>query len=298
MVNAVQPLSRAKLRCREISEADIEAIADLLTRGFPRRERTYWLNGLKRLAVREVPAGCPRFGYMMESEGAAVGVTLQLYHCVEVGNGTRALRCNLSSWYVEPSFRSYASLLISVSQKRKDVTYTNISAVPHTWPILETQGFKPYCDGQFFAFPALNRADPAVKIEEIAGRDVREHLLPAEYALLAKHAGLGCLSLVCHAPDGDFPFVFAAFKIRAGRVRLPCMRLIYCRDIADFPRFAGSLGRFLLKRGTISVLFDSNGSMPGLWGFRTKMHGRRYYRGPNPPRLGDLAFSELVLFGP
>jgi hypothetical protein len=164
---------------------------------------------------------------------------------------------------------------------------------------LQAQGFKRYCNSQFFAFPALSRMDRTIEIEEITGNDImKEPALHAEHALLAKHAELGCLSLVCHAPDGDFAFVFVPFRIRAGRVRLPCVRLIYCRNIADFIRFAGPLGRFLLKRGALSVLFDSDGPIVGLRGVHCETRGRRYYKGPDAPRLGDLAYSELVLFGP
>jgi hypothetical protein len=45
-----------KIRCREISKADIESVAGLLTRGFVRRLREYWVH---RQAAREVPEGYP-----------------------------------------------------------------------------------------------------------------------------------------------------------------------------------------------------------------------------------------------
>ena len=49
-MNALKPM----IRCREISEADIEAVAELLTRGFPGRSRDYWIRGLRRQAARTV----------------------------------------------------------------------------------------------------------------------------------------------------------------------------------------------------------------------------------------------------
>jgi hypothetical protein len=36
-------IAAQKIRCREISEADIDAVADLLTRGFVGRSREYWM---------------------------------------------------------------------------------------------------------------------------------------------------------------------------------------------------------------------------------------------------------------
>src|ERR1700730_11005571 len=69
-VNAPQP----KIRCREIRESDIDAVADLLTRGFVGRARDYWMQGLRRQAAREVPSGYSRFGYMLDHDGTPVGV--------------------------------------------------------------------------------------------------------------------------------------------------------------------------------------------------------------------------------
>jgi hypothetical protein len=76
----------------------------------------------------------------------------------------------------------------------------------------------------------------------------------------------------------------------------PVYRLIYCRDIDDIRRFAGSLGRFLARRGGLLVRFDANGPMPGIVGWYSEERGRKYAKGPNPPRLGDLAFTEAALF--
>jgi hypothetical protein len=59
--------------------ADLDAIADLLTRGFAPRSRDYWIAGLRRQAVRDVPGGFPRFGYMLDNGRAPVGVLLLIY---------------------------------------------------------------------------------------------------------------------------------------------------------------------------------------------------------------------------
>jgi hypothetical protein len=98
------------IRCREIGRADLAAVADLLTRGFKYRSRDYWMDGLRRTSVREVPEGFPRFGYMLDHEGTPVGVLLLIYAARDAGGGT-CIRCNVSSWYVEPAFRNYAPML-------------------------------------------------------------------------------------------------------------------------------------------------------------------------------------------
>jgi hypothetical protein len=107
MVSSVPPL-----RCRLISEPDIAAVAALFARGFPNRNRRFWLRAFARLMRREPPPGLPKYGYLMESGGVPVGAILVICTTMRTAEGT-ATRCNLSSWYVEPKFRAYASLLVS-----------------------------------------------------------------------------------------------------------------------------------------------------------------------------------------
>ena len=288
-----------KLRCREITEADIDAVADLLTRGFFGRSRDYWVQGLRRQATRDVPAGYPRFGYMLDQDGLPVGVLLLLYS-VRADDAETAIYCNLSSWYVEPPFRNYAPLLTKIAQKNKEVTYINISPAHWTWPIIEAQGFSSYCSGLFFSFPLLSRAGRGMTIETVApDTSAIEGVSVSEVDLLTRHVQYGCLSLVCRTAAGEaVPFILSPVRIRRGWIAPPAMQMIYCRDIADYVRCAGAIGRLLLRHGRISVLLDANGSVPGLIGFYTNARGRKYFKGSHRPRLADLTDTELVLYGP
>src|SRR5215467_6667783 len=108
------------------------------------------------------------------------------------------------------------------------------------------------------------------------------------------HAGFGCLSVISHVAKRWSPFVF----ISHGRVVKGTMRLallIYCRSIDEFVANAGPLGRYLLRCGFPAVALDAMGPLPGLPGYFNR--GPRLYRGPHPPHLGDLAYTELVIFG-
>jgi hypothetical protein len=288
-----------KLRCREISEADLDAVADVLTHGFVGRSRHYWMQGLRRQAARRVPNGYPRFGYMLDNGGMPVGVLLLLYSS-RMNGGEAAIYCNLSSWYVDPAFRNYAPLLTKIAQKNKEVTYLNISPATWTWPIIEAQGFNSYCSGLFFSLPALSRVEPGLTVE-IISPDARaiEGLPDPEVELMASHARCGCLSLVCRTPGGDpFPFILIPMRIRRGWIAPPAMQLVYCRNIDEYVRCAGAIGRTLLRHGKLSVILDANGPVPGLTGFYSKARGRKYFKGPHRPRLADLTDTELVLYGP
>jgi hypothetical protein len=285
------------IRCREIATADLGAVADFLTHGFPGRSRNYWMDGLQRQSERQAPAGLPRFGYMLDHEGVPVGVLLLIYTASNHG-GEVSIRCNISSWYVEPAFRSYAPMLTKIAQRHEHVTYLNISPAHWTWRTIESQGFRTYCAGLFFSIPALSRPRSGLRIE-VVGRDAQATagLSEADAALLARHATYGCLSLVCRAADGRvFPFVLQPMRIR--RTPLPAMQMIYCRDVADYVACAGVIGRFLLRRGRVSLALDANGHVKGLAGFYREPLGRKYFKGPQRPRLADLSDTELVIYGP
>jgi hypothetical protein len=286
-----------KPRVREILESDLAAIADLLTRGFVHRSRDYWMRGLQRQGARSIPAGAARYGYLLENQGRPVGCLLTIYSSKTI-DGEAATFCNPSSWYVDPAFRNYAALFASMTQKRKDVTYFNVTPAVPTWPILEAQGFVAYCRGLYFSVPALVRSGPGIKIETVTPdtRDITG-LPGADLDRLKRHAEYGGLSLVCHTAQGALPFIFLPLRKRRGIIPLPGMQLGYCRNIDDYIHCAGAIGRYLLRRGKPVIIIDANGPVAGLPGIYTEARGRKYFKGPHRPRLGDLADTELAIYG-
>jgi hypothetical protein len=286
-----------KPRIREISERDIDATADLLTRGFVHRPREYWMGGLQRQTTRALPPDMPRYGYLLENEGVPVGCLLLIYS-TKIIDGETATCCNVSSWYVDSAFRNYASLFASMTQKRKDVVYINITPAHPTWPILEAQGFLPYCNGLYFSMPALSRSGRGMRIEAVASdTPAVMGLAAADLDMLKRHAGYGCLSLVCHTTEDALPFIFFSLRKRRGVIPLPALQLGYCRSIPDYVGCAGAIGRYLLWRGKPVVIVDANGPMAGLPGIYSEARGRKYFKGPHRPRLGDLADTEFAIYG-
>jgi hypothetical protein len=280
--------SPLQVRCRQIAVADLEAVADLLTRGFPAKPRKYWTIALDRLAERGSPDGCPDFGYLLEAESRVVGVVLLIFGTVD-----GAVRCNVSSWYVEPAHRGHAGVLGSMAAKLKHVTYLNTSAATHTWPLLEAQGYQRYNLGQFLAFPAL-KGGRGVKASRLTNSPAHRTL--PEYDLLQAHAEAGCVVVVCETEGGLVPFIF--LRRRVARAPFPTMQLVYARDTESFARCAGPLGRFLLGKGAPAVICDADAPIPGLVGAFFKDRGPRFFKGPVRPRRNDLAFTEMVVFGP
>ena len=288
---AVQP------RFREIQESDIDAIADLLTRGFVHRGREYWMTGLRRQGARSLPPNAPRYGYLMEHDGKPIGCLLLIYSTKMI-DGEPAIYCNNSSWYVDPEFRNYAALFASMTQKRKDVTYLNVTPAPPTWRILEAQGFKVYCRGLAFSFPLLSRNGREMRVETVTTETTDiAGLSEDELAMLKRHAACGCLSLVCHNDSEAIPFVFFRLRKRRGIIPLPGLQLAFCRAITDYVRCAGAIGRHFFWRGTPIVITDANEPMAGVASVYSEARGRKYFKGPSQPRLGDLSDTELAIYG-
>jgi hypothetical protein len=285
-------VSTADVRCREITTSDIDGIANLLASGFPKRTRDFWIRALKRLSEHLTPSGFPKYGYLLECKRDPVGAILLIFSSILV-NGEPRIRCNVSSWYVEPAFRGYAAMLVSRALRHKHVTYFNITPAPNTVPLLEAQGYVRYCIGRLVCAPALCARFDGSRVKEVTPEICPdEDLSSFEIELLLAHANYGNISLTCNSTNRRHPFVFAPRR----KFGLPYAYLAYCRDLEDFVRFAGPLGRFLARRGFPVVVLDSNSPIRGLIGIYSDAFPK-YFKGPDRPRLGDLAYSERVIFG-
>jgi hypothetical protein len=280
-------VSALRIRCREINDTDFEAVINLLATGFQKRPE-HWARCLQRLSAYPSPFGFPKYGYVLTCNDKPVGVVLLIFVSVRV-NGKRKMRAHVCAWYVDPDFRSYASILASQALRWKDVTYINAAPAPQTVPILDAQGYMRYSRGWFACVPALRARSGDCHVSTL----VPETKILEDYEkhLLLGHAAYGCISVVCTSENAAFPFIFMRRKF-AG---IPFAYLVYCRSIAEFVRLAGPLGRFLAWRGIPLVFLDANGPIPGLIG-RYFDNYPKYFKGPDQPRLGDLAFSELVMF--
>ena len=201
------------LVCRLIEEADWQAVIDCLQRGFPGRSRQHWMHALRRIGDLPAAGNFPRYGYILDHAGSIVGVMLTLYFR-HGGTDEGSVRCNLSSWTVDPAFRTYAGKLIMAALRQRDVTFLSVTPAPVTRKVVEALRFKRFADGQHAFLPALSPVRTRSRVVN-AHADAPElmQLLEHERHILLKHAALGCDALMCITDRSVTPFVF---KTRRG----------------------------------------------------------------------------------
>jgi hypothetical protein len=280
--------------CRQIEADDLDAILELLCEGFTRLPRRHWVAALDVLGTRSTPSGMPRYGYMLESDGRAVGVLLVIASEIH-GDGKGSIRSNGSAWYVKPGFRTYASIMhMRWFRSRADV-YLNVSPAEHTFGIIEACGFARFANGTSLIFPAIALRPTRIRILPVDRLNEARYPVPDnDRTLLLDHFHSGCIAIWCEDDNCGYPFVFRRRRIKS---YLPGVQLIYCRDPNDLSRLAGPVGRYLLRLGLPMLLVGTNGPIPRVPGVYFRGKYPMYFRGKIKPRIGDLAYTEAALFG-
>ena len=286
---------QSKILTREITVSDFDAVAEFLGNGIG-YVHEYFLHLLEFMAQHPTPAGFPKYGRLLESDGAIVGAIILIYSTIW-SDGIPTVRCHVCGWCVESAYRVYAALFFAKDLKHSNVTYLNTSAKADTsLRHIEVQGFTRYSSGQFVGVPALqfasgNNQAKIMGVDEIPTAP----FAPFERDLLLAHAKYGCICFWCVTSARAYPFVF---RPRFFKRFVPGVQLVYCSDIEHFVRFAGTIGRFLAwQHRKLIVRIDSNGPIPGLIGTFQEGADCRYYKG-SKPRLGDLAYTHFAMCGP
>ncbi|MDE2361298.1 MAG: hypothetical protein KGM42_01360 [Hyphomicrobiales bacterium] len=275
---------------REITEADRHEICAFLARGF-HYPVSFYEELFDKLARRDAPEGYPRFGYAIRAGGRIVGSIFLIFTRMRE-NGADFIRCHVTSWCVEQEYRAVAALFFARGLRFPNVDYINVSAGAWTRPIIESQGFRRYSNGQFYVktpLAALRRE--AGRVLKTADASRAASIDPVERKLLDEHEGFGCVSLWVQTSDAMFPFVFHR---RLYRNLIPGAQLVYSRDIDSFAQFAGPLARALLRRGALVMSVDANAAIVGLPGRYIPGKDQRFCKG-RQPRQGDLAYTQLAM---
>jgi hypothetical protein len=274
---------------REIGDADLPATCVLLAEGFPRRTFGYWQRALDILTHRPTVRDHSRYGYVLEVDGRLEGVLLLLTSKID-----GVVRRNLSSWYVRPRQRIFATMMFAREIRAKETVYLNVSPSESTLPILKAFGFRPYTGGTLvIGTPSALEPCDAIVHPFVPG--TAQRLDAATRAVAEAHLGYGCAALVLEDAEG---YMLALYRIKWLKRLVPAARFV-AGDPVRLVKAAGGLARFILRRGVPFLLADAplNYSPPS--GVRLYPdREQRYLKGVVTPAPGDLRETEIALFGP
>lgn len=283
------------MKIRLIGKDDCKAVAELLCEGFPRRDRAYWDRAFLQLHERPEVAGYPKYGLLIEDQGAVQGALLIL--TADLGPGMAGgLRSNLSSWYVREPWRKYATFMLRAALKAPGGCYTDLSPAPQVVQINAALGFRPYTGGSILldARSALAGGGRVAFWDGAAETELSAGLGPALKAVVRRHVGYGCTALLLSGPAGPQA---ALYRIKRLKRLIPAARFVY-GDPAVLVGAAGAVMRALLRRGVPLAQIDAPIGFSPAAGRLMPTRDLRYAAGDAPPPAGDLLESEIAVFGP
>jgi hypothetical protein len=275
---------------REIADDDLDSVRSLLVEGFPQRSVGYWTRGLANLAALRPVEGFPRYGYLVDADDAPQGVLLT----ITSNAGLDRARTNLSSWYVRKRYRQSAVALLAHALKLRNTTFINPSPSPHIVPILEALGFVPYTAGivAFDVRTAMRGPSSRGAVRRVGTGDVAS-LSETEGEIVADHLRMGCDVLRLETGRRAGLLIHRRKWIKRS---VPSSQVILA-DPDLMKELAGPVMRALASRGSLMALCDVDQTRVPTVG-RVFRRGARYFKGPDAPRVGDLSYSELAVFGP
>ena len=168
----------------------------------------------------EPPRGIAEIWLPSGNRRHPVGAILLIFSTMREGDQS-ATRCNLSSWYVEPAYRTYATLL--VSQALRHGTSPTSTYRRRRTPGRSSRRRVSRAIATAFSSPCRPCKDCStvqnVKVFD-AAHEPAVAFDPFDREILSRHAEHGCISLWCATAERAYPFVFRA----AAGEKLPALR--------------------------------------------------------------------------
>ncbi|MDX1484693.1 MAG: GNAT family N-acetyltransferase [Alphaproteobacteria bacterium] len=272
--------------------ADIEGICSLLHR---RMSAEISEDGWRRLMTYPWLADKPDLGAIVEDGGDIVGY-LGVIYADRRRRGRDFRTGNLTSWYVEKSYRrSGIGLdLLRMATRHSDVVYTSFTPTERTLPLLRLAGLRPL-DGERCVWRRSGQR-PRAGLRIIAEPEhIRSSLGREGRRLLADHAGLPVHPFLVRGATGDCLVLLSIHQDAGGGGRLEAL---YVEAPEVFASVAQDFADAVLPSDQIELAVDRRflGAGP-LDTQPQKIRVPRYYR-PAPgvdPADVDILYSEIEL---
>jgi hypothetical protein len=278
------------LSIRELERRDVPQMAEILAEGFPRRSIAFWQDRLSRMERRQRAPGTPLFGFGLEESGLQ-GVVLTIGSLHGPAEARQTI-VNISSWAVRSTQRGPAAKeLYRHASSADGITFSNLSAAPHTRKAIEKLGFTERTAGQFVGVGVVNRARRSIlplREAERAGLD------SVRAEMMRDHQRVGCLTFCIEEIGRLAPIMFLPRRVGLG---IPVAQLIYCEQLSDLVQNGWAITLEVLKRGFVALLIDASGPIEGFKGRYFPDKAAKYYKGRVLPYVVDHSYSEMIYIG-
>lgn len=219
------PLDRALPMVRAMRPEDEDAIGRLLDEGFQPPSPMDWNQIFHHpWQDKRIP-----HGFVLTVNNEIVGF-LGLICAEREINGRTVNICNLTSWYVRKQYRGWSTALLAAGTQYDDLTYTSLTPMAMSRPILSAVGFSRFDGIKLFLPPLLHLAslhNPAPLM--VFGAAV-EHLVLSKQQrkIITDHAHYKCLPLaLITATETALMIARRRRRKMFGRL-LPFSELLYC----------------------------------------------------------------------
>lgn len=278
-----------------IDDSNLDRALELLRRGFPKQSQAFWLRGIERSRCRMSRGTGWPLGYLLHVKERSVGVLLTFArHRARPAGGSDTI-VNLSSWYVEPSARIAAPLMLKKVMAGGHDMLTDLSPSHAVAQMLPPLGFSRWNEGVIAMAAPEAMAGLFKKAAVMAPDDIPAGALSdADWQLLSDHDRLGCLCAGLYDGAGWHPLVFAPMQIKGVRTAY----LMFARSRRAVLAHRGAVAWHLMKRGMPVLCMDADAEerVGGCMFFAGKRP--KYFRGNGPRDCTDYSYSELVFLGP
>ncbi|TDR94679.1 acetoacetate--CoA ligase [Enterovirga rhinocerotis] len=274
---------------------DLDEICALLDRGFPGGHvaRSEW----RRIAATRWTEDDLGYGLVLLAGGQIVGFLGTLFADRPRDDGTTALVCNLTSWYVEPAYRSAGALLMAAAMRRRDVIYTSLTPAPTVEPILSGIGFTPYAHLEFYGprLKPLTVLFPGIRVNAIPAI-VRERIGTRQHRVFDNNQHDSLLHLFVEDRYGDLYLIAKRRKMAWNKISVVVSEVIYADNIELFRRSFDAIANYvLLKQRSVLVSVESRHAPPKSRPLRRSKQSRYIYPGPPEDDRFYGVFSEFSI---
>lgn len=263
-------------------------VTDYIERAFPRAkwDRTGWD------ALLSGRWGGPKdsFAITARDQGQLVGVLGLVTAHRETALG-RMTTANMTSWYVEKSYRGQGvgSKILDLVTADPQITVTNFSSARGAVPVVERAGFVPLDTERLIWHPS---GGPILPIHRVVPKSAK--LSPKDARVIADHAGLNLTPVVAETSDGPCTLILS---IKQKHDDYVTHEIMYLSDRNLFAAHARKIADSLLPRQGAILSVDRRFAMPAAEPDEIESIPvpRFYTPGRMPPEDVDHMYSEIVL---